>query len=92
MVTIQSTLSAMPSTNSNKATGMEYSHRQDRVPIAHSPSQLDNLNWKKLEKDQEYRKKTFFKKWFSKPCKIYDELGGDKFRNPPPINKRFLFS
>ena len=41
----------------NEASGMEYSHRQDRVPIAHSPSQLDNLNWKKHEKDQEYRKK-----------------------------------
>ena len=47
----------MPSTNSNEASRMGYSHRQDRVPIAHSPSQLDNLNWKKLEKDQEYRKK-----------------------------------
>ena len=57
MVTIQSTLSVMPSTNSNEASGMEYSHRQDLVPIAHSPNQLDNLNWKKLEKDQEYRKK-----------------------------------
>ena len=57
MVTIQSTLSAMSSTNLNEASGMEYSHQQDRVPIAHSSSQLDNLNWKKLEKDQEYRKK-----------------------------------
>ena len=44
MVTIQSTLSAMPSTNSNEASGMEYSHRQDRVAIAHSRSQLDNLS------------------------------------------------
>ena len=57
MVTIQSKLSGMPSTNSNEASGMEYSHRQDRVPIVHSPSQLDTLNWKKLEKDEEYRKK-----------------------------------
>ena len=56
MATIQSTLSAMPSTNSNDASAMEYFHRQDRVPIAHSSSQLDNLNWKKFEKDQEYRK------------------------------------